>query len=96
MGELVETPSYRVYIPDCFCCFDDGHVFYTRYFNEMPYSYAARCYCKSGNRYSESIPLITSIYDKYEYTKRNFKNWYESYKEKREIINKLKRKGVIE
>lgn len=96
MGELIETNSYRLYVPDCFCCFDTGHILYTKIINEIPYEFVARCYCQAGNKYSEGVPIVTTIYDKYEITKKNFIKWYERHKDKPELIKKLIERGVLD
>ena len=43
------------------CAIGTGIIFYTKYFEEIPYKYAARCTCKNAMQYSSKIPSVLEV-----------------------------------
>lgn len=75
--------------PKCWICKDTGLAIYINRKNGIDYETAARCKCKEGQMYSESIPVVNNLLAE-KIAAANFKDFSKRHPDKaKELIKEV-------
>jgi len=82
----------KVKIPNCWICMDTGFVLYRKKVDDYESEYVSSCTCSAGAEYAYDgarcekkspyrIPSVAEVLDPEDVAVRNFREWYERYKD---------------
>lgn len=84
--------SEEVKVPTCFTCMDHGFMLYKIKHDNYEYDYIAKCACAAGERFSNFVPTIETLFDAREIAKENFSKFWNWYKDNPNVRAEIERR----